>query len=370
MGGLMRKLALVCVFVLMCSLLLAQSQTVAHPGRVRTYYIAADEVDWDYAPSGKDLIHGEKYHFQDGPGSKGMLNPNATVYRKAIFNEYTDASFRTLKPRFDAWVHLGILGPLIRAEVGDTIKVVFRNNTSHPFSLHPHGVFYAKDSEGSGYQDNTSGAGKADDSVAPGATYIYTWPVPERAGPADGDGSTAFWVYHSHVDEGRDINSGLIGPIIITRRSMARDDASPRDVDREFISQFGLYDEHRSWYWDTNLKRLYGDPKNYDGNNIRVHDFHHLYTINGYLDGNGPMMTMHEGERVRWYVFANPNEEEAWDIHTAHWHDTRLSGKRLYGKGCTYGFSESRAEMEQSPERAAFCRPNERDELLTGNSKS
>ena len=46
--------------------------------------------------------------------------------------------------------------------------------------------------------------------------------------------------------------------------------------------------------------------------NIHVHDFHHFYTINGYLDGNGPMMTMHKGEHVRWYVFANPNEEEAW----------------------------------------------------------
>jgi len=108
--------------------------------------------------------------------------------------------------------------------------------------------------------------------------------------------------------------------VIITRRGLARDDASPEDVDREFVVQFGLYDEHLSWYWDENLKRLYGDPKKYDGQNTAVHDFHHFYTINGYLDGNGPMPTMKKGERVRWYVFANPNEEEAWDIHTAHWH--------------------------------------------------
>jgi FtsP/CotA-like multicopper oxidase with cupredoxin domain len=287
---------------------------------VRTYYIAADEVDWDYAPSGKDLIHDEKYHFQDDPASKGTLNPNATVYRKAVFNEYTDATFHTLKQRSDAWAHLGVLGPLIRAEVGDTIKITFKNNASHSFSLHPHGVFYAKGSEGAGYQDNTTENDKADDSVAAGARYTYTWSVPERAGPAEGEGSTVFWVYHSHVDESKDINSGLIGPIIITRRGFAREDASPKDVDREFIIQFGLYDEHLSWYWDTNLKRLYGDPKNYDGSNTRVHDFHHFFTINGYLDGNGPMMTMHKGERVRWYVFANPNEEETWDIHTGHWH--------------------------------------------------
>jgi FtsP/CotA-like multicopper oxidase with cupredoxin domain len=313
-SGLRLALALTCLFAA------AQPQAITHASRIRTYYIAADEVDWDYIPSGKDVIQNEKYHLQNDPASKGTLDPNVAVYRKAIFREYTDATFRTLKPRSDDWVHLGILGPLIRAEVGDTIKFVFKNNASHPFSVHPHGVFYAKDSEGAGYQDDTSGAAKADDSVAPGATYTYTWPVPERAGPADGDGSTAFWLYHSHVDEGRDINSGLIGPIIVTRRGIARDNASPKDVDREFIVQFGLYDEHLSWYWETNLKRLYGDPKNYDGSDKQVHDFHHFYTINGYLDGNGPMLIMHKGERVRWYVFANPNEQEAWDIHTAHWH--------------------------------------------------
>src|SRR5438477_12049562 len=75
-----------------------QPQGTMPAGRVRTYYIAADEVDWDYAPSGKDLIHGEKYHLQDDPASKGTLDPNATVYRKALFREYTDADFKTLKP--------------------------------------------------------------------------------------------------------------------------------------------------------------------------------------------------------------------------------------------------------------------------------
>jgi FtsP/CotA-like multicopper oxidase with cupredoxin domain len=159
--------------MLMCSFVTGQSQKAAPVGRVRTYYIAADEVNWDYAPSGKNLIYDEKYHFQDDPASKGTLNPNATVYRKAVFNEYTDSNFRILKPRSEDWVHLGILGPLIRAEVGDTIKVVFRNNASHPFTLHPHGVLYLKESEGAGYQDNTSGEEKADDSVAPGATYTY-----------------------------------------------------------------------------------------------------------------------------------------------------------------------------------------------------
>jgi len=258
-------------------LLLAPPAQGQGGARVRIYYIAADEVDWTYVPSGGDqALTGKKDDFANDSASRGMLDPNQTTYHKAIFREYTDSTFRVLKPRLDAWAHLGILGPLLRGEVGDTIEVVFRNNAVRRYSLHPHGVFYRKASEGFAYLDGTTGATRLDDAVAPGATYTYTWPVPERAGPADGDGSTAFWLYHSHVDEGRDINAGLIGPIIITRRGMARADGSPKDVDREFVLEFGLFDEPLSWYWDYNMARIYGDPKKYEGNDVRVHQFHHF----------------------------------------------------------------------------------------------
>lgn len=44
-------------------------------GVTRTYYIAADEVDWDYVPSGMDMMMGAapqgyaKFYTQHGPGS-------------------------------------------------------------------------------------------------------------------------------------------------------------------------------------------------------------------------------------------------------------------------------------------------------------
>lgn len=293
----------------------------AHAGKVRFYYIATDEVDWIYTPArGDQALTGAKDAFEKSPMSRGVLDPNGSTYRKVLYREYTDSSFRALKPRDDAWKHLGILGPLIRAEVGDTIRVVLRNNATRPYSIHPHGVFYKKDSEGTPYLDSTKGADRRDDAVPPHGTYTYTWAVPERAGPADGDGSTAFWLYHSHVDEGRDINSGLIGPMIITRRGMARADGSPKDVDREFVANYGIFDETLSWLWDANVKRIYGDPKKYDSKSTEMQQFHHFFVINGYGEGNGPLFTMHEGERVRWYLFANPNEQNATDIHSPHWH--------------------------------------------------
>jgi len=146
-----------------------------------------------YVPSrGDQAITGDKDDFVKDSASRGTLDPNATTYRKAIFREYTDSSFESLRARPDNWSHLGILGPLIRAEVGEMVKVVFKNNASRPYSLHPHGVFYQKDSEGMAYLDGTVAADKLDAAVAPGSTHTYVWPVPERAGPAAGDGSTAF----------------------------------------------------------------------------------------------------------------------------------------------------------------------------------
>ena len=73
---------------------------------------------------------------------KRGLNGDPPVFRKAIFHEYTDGTFMTRKPRAPEWEHLGLLGPVIRAEVGDRIEVTLKNNTLFPVSLHPHGVFY------------------------------------------------------------------------------------------------------------------------------------------------------------------------------------------------------------------------------------
>ena len=173
-------------------------------GKTRTYYVAADEVEWDYAPSGRDEAMGMdfdevgKAFTQSGPHRIGR------VYKKAVYREYTDATFSTLKKRGPDEAYLGILGPIVRGAVGDTIKIVFKNNGSHPYSMHPHGVLYKKDSEGADYNDGTSGADKEDGGVPPGATHTYTWQIPERAGPGPNDPSSIFWLYHSHADELRD----------------------------------------------------------------------------------------------------------------------------------------------------------------------
>src|SRR5947199_7590445 len=120
-------------------------------GQTHTYYLAAAEVAWDYAPSGHDQITGKPFddvanvYVQRGPERIGH------VYRKAVYREYTDATFTHLRPVPPQWRHLGLLGPVLRASVGDTIRVVFKNDTHRPYSIHPHGVFYKKSAEGTPY---------------------------------------------------------------------------------------------------------------------------------------------------------------------------------------------------------------------------
>src|SRR5690348_13383986 len=98
------------------------------PGpRTRTYFIAADQVTWDYVPGGRDEIAGTPYA-DTAFVAKGKPWRVSTVYKKVLYREYTDSTFKTLQARPPEWQHLGFLGPLIRAVVGDTIRVVFRNN--------------------------------------------------------------------------------------------------------------------------------------------------------------------------------------------------------------------------------------------------
>lgn len=304
----------------------------AHNVKIRTYYVAADEIEWNYTPSGRDEAMGmpfddiAKGFTQPGPHQIGSIN------KKAIYREYTDASFKTLKPRPTTQSYLGLVGPILHAEVGDTIRVVFRNNATHPYSMHPHGVLYAKDSEGADYNDATTGADKSDGCVVPGATHTYTWQVPERAGPGPRDPSSVFWLYHSHCDELRDVASGLFGGFVITRRGMARTDGTPKDVDKEFVGFFIAINENESWYLDDNVRAHATDPKGVnhaDSGPLTITGMagtvagtglvptNVKWSINGYIYGNMPVPVMKKGDHVRWYVTTLGDFNNA---HSPHWH--------------------------------------------------
>jgi len=291
----------------------------------RIYFVAAEETEWDYAPLGRDNVSGRPFSEQQAVFVGRAPVRIGRSYLKAVYREYTDATFGQAKQRPAAWRHLGALGPVLHAEVGDTIKVVFRNKAGRPYSMHPHGVFYAKDSEGAPYNDGTVGADKADDAVPPGRTQTYVWQVPERAGPGPGDPSSIGWLYHSHSASVRDTNSGLTGVIIVSAKGQANDDGTPRGIDREFVTLFSIYYENLSWYLDTNIGRL-AQPDAVDRDDDDFQESNLMHAINGYVYGNLPGLEMGRGERLRWYLFALGTEV---DLHTPHWHgNTGLAGGR------------------------------------------
>jgi manganese oxidase len=253
----------------------------------------------------------ENSYMESGPHKIGRM------YKKVVYREYTDAHFAVLKPRAPEDQYLGIVGPILHAEVGDTIKVFFKNNASRPYSMHPHGLLYQKNSEGATYDDGASAEDKKGDAVPPGATHVYVWGVPDRAGPGPNDPSSVVWPYHSHVNELRDIASGLFGAIIVTARGKARPDGRPKDVDREILAFFITVNENESWYLDDNIRKYTIDPAGVnktesipaemDGGSdgslgTGFADANLRNTINGYMYGSMPMITMKRGQRVRWYL--------------------------------------------------------------------
>jgi manganese oxidase len=311
----------------LAAVLLLLAAAVPARAAERVYYIAADAVVWDYAPSyptnpitGQPFTRLEEVFVSDKDEQR-----IGRKYYKAVYREYTDATFKALKPRGPDEESLGILGPVIRAEVGDTITVVFQNNTNLPVGIHPHGVFYEKSSEGAHYatgdgasgHDHGDGVPETGAHVPRGGRYTYHWSVPERAGPGPSDPDSIVWLYHSHDHESQTVNAGLVGAIVVTRAGRAKPDGRPKDVDREFVLLFMIFDETLSPYLYRNMVEFAISEGPVRRRDAEFREANQKHAINGLLYGNLKGLVMNRGERVRWYVIGLGNEN---DLHTVHWH--------------------------------------------------
>jgi hypothetical protein len=105
--------------------------------------------------------------------------------------------------------------------------------------------------------------------------------------------------------------------MIITARGASKPDGTPKDVDREFVILFTDGEEFDSWYIDDNLREHSGvspdSARKLPGFNLS----NVQPSMNGWVYGNMPVLTVTQGERVRWYVMASTN---GFDFHTPHWH--------------------------------------------------
>ncbi len=278
------------------------------PALTRRYFVAAEPVDWSYAPSGRDAAF-------DVPVPAEHRGPAFHKYR---YTQYSDAAFTTPVAQ-PAWQ--GLCGPTLHVVVGEYLSVTFINRTDQALSMHPHGLTYDKDSEGAFYfPDPGKGAW-----VSPGGRFTYIWRADASAGPAPGEPSSKAWLYHSHVRADREINLGLVGSIVVTDPARARLDATPSDIDREVPLVFQVFDENPDLAPGADLDDEPADLKQrreaFDRLTVRqqheVLEAGTKHAINGRIFANLDGLVFARGARVRWYLSALGSEN---GMHTAHWH--------------------------------------------------
>ncbi|KAG0170661.1 hephaestin-like 1 [Apophysomyces sp. BC1015] len=292
-------------------------------GQTRIYYIAAEETTWDYVPNQKDMIHG--LSLPDSPAHTKLISSSTTIgskYIKALYREYTDASFTVLKPR-PSWQ--GNMGPILRAQVGDTLQVHFWNRAAHNYTIHPHGVHYAFEQEGAVYKGATENS-----YVAPGGNFTYTWSVLPRAGPGPEDGDSLVWGYHSHVHD-TDLYDGLYGAIIVYKAGML----NQTTIDREVVSTVFSLDENHSQYLQKTITefapQLNKDAIQQDTTSKDAYRFSNIKnSINGVMYGDFRDLAFPINQTITWYLLG---WGDFFDISYVSWESAEVT---LFEKKVTH----------------------------------
>ncbi|NWU07210.1 HPHL1 protein, partial [Cephalopterus ornatus] len=145
---------------------------------MRLYYIAAEEVEWDYASNKSSAP--KIYNISSNEESIQGLHINHHIGSSCIFLS------NLLKAALITSIVCLNLGPLLHAEVGDSVLIVFKNKASRPYSISAHGI----EEVGCEEQPETP-------ITLPGEINTYRWNVPERSGPGKTDPNCITWVYYS-----------------------------------------------------------------------------------------------------------------------------------------------------------------------------
>jgi FtsP/CotA-like multicopper oxidase with cupredoxin domain len=171
-----------------------------------------------------------------------------------------------------------IPGPLLEMWEGDTLEVTLVNTTNQRLSIHPHGVDYSTESDGSPLNASFNN---------PGETRVYTWrsrEMFEASGRRWMPGSAGYWHYHDHAngtDHGTGgLAKGLYGGLIVRRRG----DILP---DKQFTVVFNQM------------------------------------MINHKMAPNTPMFEANLGERVEWLAIGHGDFFHTFHLHAHRWVDNR-----------------------------------------------
>jgi FtsP/CotA-like multicopper oxidase with cupredoxin domain len=230
--------------------------------RVIDYWVAAVPTTWNIVPNGHDAIMGTQ------------VDPQDAIFPTVVYRRYTRNWLRPLaNAQRSSDDGLLIPGPLLRARVGDRLRVHFKNLDTlrrDPHSMHFHGVHYKPSSDGA-YVPGISGP---DANVKFGRTWTYRLTA--------GRDSAGVWPYHDHSPSmDASIGGGIFGMLSI----LGRHERAP---DREFqvvFSPFGKF-----------------------------------MAIDGRaFVGNTPVFTAKVGQLVQWDVMAMGSDFHTFHVHGHRW---------------------------------------------------
>uniref|UniRef100_A0A8C4GQ25 Coagulation factor VIII, procoagulant component n=1 Tax=Dicentrarchus labrax TaxID=13489 RepID=A0A8C4GQ25_DICLA len=259
--------------------------------RYRHYYIAAEEITWDYGI--------RKPHQEMRRGMRKFL----PEYKKVVFRAYRDKNFQDPVGRGELQEHLGIMGPFIRTEINDLLTVIFKNKASRPYSFHLQGVY-----------DRSQGAGMAQSQASspPPGARTYNWRITRKQGPTDTEFDCKTGAYYSTVDKERDLHSGLIGPLVICKPGTLRTRQYTQPGVQDFSLLFHTFDETKSWYLEESLQRHCAPPCEANSEDPWYH-----ITINGYVAETLPGLMVAQHQQVRWHLL---NVGSDGEYHAVHFH--------------------------------------------------
>ncbi|KAK9963756.1 hypothetical protein ABG768_006921 [Culter alburnus] len=280
--------------------------------RFRTYYIAAEEITWDYG------INKPAQLIKQREMRRGMRK-YFPAYRKVVFRAYQDRDFKNPIKRGELDEHLGIMGPVLKAEINDILTVVFKNLASRPYSFHLHGVY---DKTQGSFSPGTGPEGsKAEDvpgdPVPPGEERVYNWRISRRQGPSASEFDCKAGAYYSNLNMEKDINSGLIGPMLICRPGTLRPRVMLQPDVTDYFLLFTTFDETKSWYLDYNIRKFCTSPCQAKVDDSWFEMSNKFAAINGYVSETLPGLIVEQYQTTRWHLL---NVGSQGEFHAVHFH--------------------------------------------------
>ncbi|KAH0630993.1 hypothetical protein JD844_004444 [Phrynosoma platyrhinos] len=228
------------------------------------HYIAAEEVDWDYAP----VKH---------------KNQDRTFMRRKASNSD----------------HMGILGPVLKGEVGDEFMIMFKNLARRPYNIYPYGITNVT----SFFRLGGTKMNVKLLPIRPTQVFMYRWKIMPEDGPTRSDPHCLTRYYYSSIKPAKDLASGLIGPLLICLKETMDQRGNQIMSDEARFVLFSIFDENRSWYLAENINRSCTDAANVNPLDPEFYASNVMHSINGYIFNNLELQLC-QNEVVYWYILS------------------------------------------------------------------